>query len=86
MKIITLKKKRFIYINIKNKLIDINISINYSNNIINRNYSSVPNPYNTLYVSNSIPIINPITIINTIIVILLINNITLNRRKIVYFN
>ena len=68
------------------KPIDINIFINYSDNIINYNYFSVFNFYNILYIFNSIPVINFIIIADITAVILLIDSIALNRRKIVYFN
>ena len=86
MKIIILEEKGFIYINTEDEFININIFINYFNNIISCNYSSVLNFYNTLYVFDFIPVINFIIIADIIAVVLLINNIILNRKKIIYFN
>ena len=77
-KIIILKEKGFIYINTEDEFIDINIFINYFDNIINRDYYSIFNLYNILYVFNSIPVINFIITADITAVILLADSIALN--------
>ena len=81
-----MEEKEFVYIIIEDKFININIIINYFNNIFNYDYSLVFNFYNALYIFNFILVVNFIIIADITIVILLINNIILNWKKIIYFN